>query len=106
MIKTIAAIAFVYLVAVAGWITLGNTISYRTDHQDTELIHQGKVERGVRPEILTFVVLRPSPNRLAPKDRMSIFHACPLPMSTLSDNNYTANFTAIDTPAFAHKPTR
>jgi len=40
MIKTIAAIAFVYLVAVAGWITLGNTISYRTDHQDTELKHQ------------------------------------------------------------------
>ncbi len=40
MIKTIAAIAFVYLVAVAGWITLGTTISYRTDHQDEELKHQ------------------------------------------------------------------
>jgi hypothetical protein len=40
MIKTIAAITFVYLVAVAGWVTLGNTISYRTDHQDSELKQQ------------------------------------------------------------------
>jgi len=40
MVKNIIAIAFVYLIAVAGWITLGTTISYRTDHQDEELKHQ------------------------------------------------------------------
>ena len=37
MVKTIVAIVIVYLVAVAGWITLAGTITYRTDHQDTEL---------------------------------------------------------------------
>jgi inner membrane protein involved in colicin E2 resistance len=37
MVKTILAIAFVYLTAVVGWITLAGTISYRTDHQDETL---------------------------------------------------------------------
>src|SRR5215813_4882489 len=37
MTKRIIAIAVVYLVAVAGWIFLGGTISYRTDRQDAEL---------------------------------------------------------------------
>ncbi len=37
MVKRIIAIGIVYLVAVAGWITLAGTISYRTDHQDAEL---------------------------------------------------------------------
>ena len=40
MIKRIVAIAFVYLIAVVGWITLAGTITYRTDHQDEELKHQ------------------------------------------------------------------
>ena len=40
MIKRIVAIAFVYLIAVVGWITLAGTILYRTDHQDEELKHQ------------------------------------------------------------------
>lgn len=40
MVKRIAAIAIVYLVAVAGWITLAGTISYRTDHQDAGLKHE------------------------------------------------------------------
>jgi len=37
MVKQIIAIAVVYLVAVAGWIILGGTISYRTDRQDADL---------------------------------------------------------------------
>jgi len=37
MVKTILAIAFVYLIAVVGWITLAGTIAYRTDHQDETL---------------------------------------------------------------------
>jgi hypothetical protein len=37
MVKSIVAIAIVYLIAVVGWITLAGTITYRTDHQDTEL---------------------------------------------------------------------
>jgi inner membrane protein involved in colicin E2 resistance len=37
MVKRIAAIAVVYLIAVVGWMTLAGTISYRTDHQDAEL---------------------------------------------------------------------
>ena len=37
MVKTIVAIVIVYLVAVVGWITLAGTITYRTDHQDTQL---------------------------------------------------------------------
>jgi len=37
MVKRIAAIAVVYLVAVVGWITLAGTISYRTENQDAEL---------------------------------------------------------------------
>ena len=37
MVKRIIAIAIVYLVAVAGWIFLGGTISYRTDRQDADL---------------------------------------------------------------------
>jgi len=37
MTKRIIAIAVVYLVAVAGWIFLGGTISYRTDRQDADL---------------------------------------------------------------------
>lgn len=37
MVKTILAIAFVYLTAVVGWITLAGTISYRTDYQDETL---------------------------------------------------------------------
>jgi hypothetical protein len=37
VVKTIMAIVIVYLVAVAGWITLAGTITYRTDHQDTQL---------------------------------------------------------------------
>ena len=37
MVKTIVAIVIVYLVAVVGWIILAGTITYRTDHQDTEL---------------------------------------------------------------------
>jgi Inner membrane protein CreD len=37
MVKRIIAIAIVYLVAVAGWIFLGGTISYRTDCQDADL---------------------------------------------------------------------
>ena len=37
MVKTIVAIVIVYVVAVVGWITLAGTITYRTDHQDTQL---------------------------------------------------------------------
>jgi inner membrane protein involved in colicin E2 resistance len=37
MVKRITAIAFVYLVAVVGWIALAGTITYRTDYQDTSL---------------------------------------------------------------------
>jgi hypothetical protein len=37
VVKSIVAIVIVYLVAVVGWITLAGTISYRTDHQDTQL---------------------------------------------------------------------
>jgi hypothetical protein len=40
MVKMILAIAFVYLIAVVGWITLAGTISYRTDHQDETLKHE------------------------------------------------------------------
>ncbi len=40
MVKRIAAIAIVYLIAVAGWIILAGTISYRTDHQDAGLKQQ------------------------------------------------------------------
>lgn len=40
MVKTIVAIAIVYLIAVVGWITLAGTISYRTDHQDADLKHE------------------------------------------------------------------
>ena len=37
MVKRIVAIGFVYLVAVAGWIFLAGTITYRTDSQDQTL---------------------------------------------------------------------
>jgi inner membrane protein involved in colicin E2 resistance len=37
MFKRIAAIAFVYLIAVVGWVTLAGTITYRTDSQDFSL---------------------------------------------------------------------
>ncbi|HXG64663.1 MAG TPA: inner membrane CreD family protein [Blastocatellia bacterium] len=37
MLKRIIAIAFVYLLAMFGWVTLGGTIAYRTDAQDAEL---------------------------------------------------------------------
>jgi hypothetical protein len=37
VVKSIVAIVIVYLVAVAGWITLAGTITYRTDHQDSQL---------------------------------------------------------------------
>ncbi len=37
MVKTIIAITAVYLIAAVGWVTLAGTISYRTDHQDTDL---------------------------------------------------------------------
>ncbi|HXF40969.1 MAG TPA: inner membrane CreD family protein [Blastocatellia bacterium] len=40
MVKRIAAIAVVYLVAVVGWITLAGTISYRTENQDVALKQQ------------------------------------------------------------------
>jgi inner membrane protein involved in colicin E2 resistance len=40
MVKKITAIAFVYLVAVVGWIALAGTITYRTDYQDTSLKHE------------------------------------------------------------------
>jgi hypothetical protein len=37
MVKQIIAIVVVYLIAVAGWLVLGSTISYRTDRQDSDL---------------------------------------------------------------------
>ena len=37
MVKRIIAIAFVYLVATAGWVFLGGTLTYRTDTQDGSL---------------------------------------------------------------------
>jgi inner membrane protein involved in colicin E2 resistance len=37
MVKTIIAITAVYLIAAVGWVTLAGTISYRTDHQDSDL---------------------------------------------------------------------
>ncbi len=37
MVKTIVAIACVYLIAVVGWVTLAGTITYRTETQDTDL---------------------------------------------------------------------
>jgi len=40
MVKRIAAIAVVYLVAVVGWITLAGTITYRTENQDVALKQQ------------------------------------------------------------------
>lgn len=40
MVKRIAAIAVVYLIAVVGWITLAGTISYRTENQDVALKQQ------------------------------------------------------------------
>jgi hypothetical protein len=40
MLKRIIAIAFVYLVAVVGWIALAGTITYRTDNQDESLKHE------------------------------------------------------------------
>lgn len=40
MVKRIAAIAVVYLVAVVGWITLAGTISHRTETQDVALKQQ------------------------------------------------------------------
>ena len=37
MVRRIIAIAFVYLIAVAGWVFLAGTITYRTDNQDESL---------------------------------------------------------------------
>ena len=37
MVKTIIAIAAVYLIAVVGWVTLAGTITYRTENQDADL---------------------------------------------------------------------
>lgn len=37
MVKTITAITAVYLIAVAGWVTLAGTITYRTENQDADL---------------------------------------------------------------------
>lgn len=37
MVRNIVAIGIVYLIAVVGWITLAETITHRTDHQDSDL---------------------------------------------------------------------
>src|SRR5438132_8122123 len=37
MVRRIIAIAFVYLIAVAGWVFLAGTITYRTNNQDESL---------------------------------------------------------------------
>lgn len=43
MLKKIVAISFFYLIATIAWVSLGSTLVYRTDSQDSSLREEDEV---------------------------------------------------------------